>query len=201
MASAMPRQLSVSAAWANAYRVCRWRRWSGASESGLYASNRRWNAPSSTAVAANRRAGVASGPSRWASVSPAGTGVDLGGGQVLAEQSRRLYAVGGAVVVDADDDADAMAVRHRAAEHCEVSHAVHSSVVSVFSPMRSPVMPSCLVVRGAGAGCHVASGVGRRLWRCVLACFLRYALAVSPICGDIPYMVYLRVCGKLNWNP
>lgn len=130
-----------------------------------------------------------------------GYGVDLGGGQVLAEQSRRLYAVGGAVVVDADDDADAMAVRHRAAEHCEVSHAVHSSVVSVFSPMRSPVMPSCLVVRGAGAGCHVASGVGRRLWRCVLACFLRYALAVSPICGDIPYMVYLRVCGKLNWNP
>lgn len=199
MASAMPRQLSVSAAWANAYRVCRWRRWSGASESGLYASNRRWNAPSSTAVAANRRAGVASGP--VGQCQSRGYGVDLGGGQVLAEQSRRLYAVGGAVVVDADDDADAMAVRHRAAEHCEVSHAVHSSVVSVFSPMRSPVMPSCLVVRGAGAGCHVASGVGRRLWRCVLACFLRYALAVSPICGDIPYMVYLRVCGKLNWNP
>lgn len=74
MASAMSGQSKVSAAWANAYRVCRWRRWSGASESGLYASNRRWNVPSSTAVAANRRAGVASGPSRWASVSPAGTG-------------------------------------------------------------------------------------------------------------------------------
>ena len=37
-----------------------------------------------------------------------GYGVDLGGGQVLAEQSRRLYVVGGAVVVDADDDADAI---------------------------------------------------------------------------------------------
>lgn len=188
MASAMPRQLSVSAAWANAYRVCRWRRWSGASESGLYASNRRCNVPSSTAVAANRRAGVASGPSRWASVSPAG----LGGGQVLAEQSRRLYVVGGAVVVDADDDADAMAVRHRAAEHCEVSHAVHSSVVSVFSPMRSPVMPSCLVVRGAGAGCHVASGVGRRLWRCVLACFCGMPLLFRRFAGT--YLIWY-ICG------
>ena len=32
-----------------------------------------------------------------------GHGMDLGGGQVLAEQSRRLQVVGGAVVVDADD--------------------------------------------------------------------------------------------------
>ena len=41
-----------------------------------------------------------------------GHGVGLVGGQVLAEQSRRLQVVGGAVVVDADDDADAMAVPH-----------------------------------------------------------------------------------------
>ncbi len=192
MASAMPRQLSVSAAWANAYRVCRWRRWSGASESGLYASNRRCN----VAVVHGRRGEPARG--RGVRAEPVGQcqsrgyGVDLGGGQVLAEQSRRLYAVGGAVVVDADDDADAMAVRHRAAEHCEVSHAVHSSVVSVFSPMRSPVMPSCLVVRGAGAGCHVASGVGRRLWRCVLACFCGMPLLFRRFAGT--YLIWY-ICG------
>ena len=65
-----------------------------------------------------------------------GHGMDLGGGQVLAEQSRRLQVVGGAVVVDADDDADAMAIRRRAVEHCESLHAGHSSFgrrVSAFA--------------------------------------------------------------------
>ena len=65
-----------------------------------------------------------------------GHGVDLGGGQVLAEQSRRLQVVGGAVVVDADDDADTVTVRHRAVEHCESLHAGHSSFgrrVSAFA--------------------------------------------------------------------
>lgn len=56
-----------------------------------------------------------------------GHGMDLGGGQVLAEQSRRLQVVGGAVVVDADDDANTVTVRHRAIEHCESLHAGHSS--------------------------------------------------------------------------
>ena len=65
-----------------------------------------------------------------------GHGVDLVGGQVLAEQSRRLQVVGGAVVVDADDDADTVTVRHRAVEHCESLHAGHSSFgrrVSAFA--------------------------------------------------------------------
>ena len=89
---------------------------------------------------------------------------------------------------------------HRAAEHCEVSHAVHSSVVSVFSPMRSPVMPSCLVVRGAGAGCHVASA-----WGVAFGDVFSRVFAVCPCCfadlrGHTLYGIFAGVW-KLNWNP
>lgn len=110
MASAMPRQLSVSAAWANAYPRLPVEEMVRRVGVGFVRLEQALQRP----VVHGRRGEPARG--RGVRAEPVGQcqsrgyGVDLGGGQVLAEQSRRLYVVGGAVVVDADDDADAMAV-------------------------------------------------------------------------------------------